>query len=358
MRFYRLIHRIEHYAKNSNRVIFLSNYNSRHLSPIVSPFNHRIVNLNDVKHGYSFLLGGHIGSSALKNPNNGREEDYAKTVIIPPFKGLLDNIKMINSLKTQFFVGLGDIFYTNQLNQVQEFLQAFAYKLETPFFNAPGNHDLYPDPVRYRDLFGKTYFDFQIGSEYFIFLNTNRRGDNLTDNSSLNIIQDSMYLSDIAFEQLEYFKGLLRKIENDNGIKHVFIFTHQNIWLDDPSIGGVSEQEFKFDDIIEKELLQIPKIFYWISGNPMSDGIGFVYHKKNDSNITYINTNMSDGVRYGKKSFPEEMDLDPPTLLLVEIKPEQAPVFTPISLTDKKMKPIEFYDLKHLRKIHNLTKIK
>ena len=81
---------------------------------------------------------------------------------------------MINSLKTQFFVGLGDIFFTNQLNQVQEFLQAFAYKLETPFFNAPGNHDLYPDPVRYRDLFGKTYFDFQIGNEYFIFLNTKK----------------------------------------------------------------------------------------------------------------------------------------------------------------------------------------
>ena len=92
----------------------------------------------------------------------------------------------------------------------------------------------------------------------------------------------------------------------------------------------------------------------------MGDGIGFIYHKKNDSNITYINTNMDDGVRHGKKPFPEEveMDLDPPTILLVEIKPEQAPVFTPISLTDKKMKPIEFYDLKHLRKIHNLTKIK
>ena len=62
---------------------------------------------------------------------------------------------------------------------------------------------------------------------------------------------------------------------------------------------------------------------------------------------------MSDGTRYGKKPFPEEidLDLDPPTVLLVEIKPEQAPVFTPISLTDKKMKPIEFYDLKHLRKI-------
>ena len=96
-------------------------------------------------------------------------------------------------------------------------------------------------------------------------------------------------------------------------------------------------------------------MFYWISGNPIFENIGVVYHKKNDSNITYINTNMSDGVRPGKKPFPEEidLDLDPPTLLLVEIKPEQAPVFTPISLTNKKMHPIEFYNLEYVRKVYD-----
>ena len=185
--------------------------------------------------------------------------------------------------------------------------------------------------MRYRDLFGKTYFDFQIGSEYFIFLNTNRRGDSLIES------YESGYPVDLDFEQLEYFKELLKKIEKDDGIKHVFILTHHNIWFDDPTIGGISEHEFNFHDIIEKELLRIPKKFYWISGNPIIQGIGFVHHKKNGSNITYMNTNIS--------TRPED------TILLVEIEPEQAPVFTPISLTNKEMKPIEFYDLDYVRMV-------
>ena len=41
------------------------------------------------------------------------------------------------------------------------------------------------------------------------------------------------------------------------------------------------------------------------------------------------------------------------TILLVEIEPEQAPVFTPISLTNKEMQPIEFYDIKHVRKVYD-----
>ena len=336
IKFYRLIQRVEYHAKNSNKIIYLSNYSSRHLSPIVSPFNHRIINLNEVKHGYSFLLGGHITSPPP--PYSGLEKDLAETVIIPPVPNLLNNIKKINALKTQFFVGLGDIFFTNQQNQVQEFLQTFAYKLEVPFFNAPGNHDLYPDPENYRVLFGKTYFDFQIGSEYFIFLNTNRRG-----NATLKPFNGSFYPTDIDFEQLEYFKGLIRQIEKDEGIKHVFIFTHQNIWLDDPSIGGISEKEFKFHDIVELELLRIPKMFYWISGNPIFENIGVVYHKKNDSNITYINTNIANH----NTSRPDD------TLLLVEIVPENAPVFTPISLTNKNMQPIEFYDLEYVRKVYD-----
>ena len=71
----------------------------------------------------------------------------------------------------------------------------------------------------------------------------------------------------------------------------------------------------------------------------MTEGIGIVYHKKHDANITYINTNIT-----GR---PDD------TLLLVEIVPEYAPVFTPISLTNKKMHPIEFYNLEYVRKVYN-----
>ena len=314
--------------EHSTQIIYLSNYDSRHLSPIISPFNHREVTLNDVERGYSFLAGGHLLSPKPADIPAAKhislEPQPAEIVTLSPSINLLNNMKMINSHEAKFFVGLGDIFYHNQQNQVQEFLKSFAYKLEMPFFNAPGNHDLWPDPVYYRDLFGKTYFDFQIRHEKFIFLNTNRRGD-------------PSQPSDIDFEQLEYFMELIRQIEKDNSIKHVFIFTHQNIWLDDPSIGGISEQEmgFNFYDTIEAELLNIPKQFYWISGNPMTEGIGFVYHKKHNSNTTYINTNIT--------CRPDD------TLLLVEITPDKSPIFTPISLTNKEMQPIESYSLEYVR---------
>ena len=79
-RLYRKIQSIERYAKNSNRIVYLSNYTSRHLTPIVSPFNHRIVNLNDIEHGYSFLLGGHLGSTGPERPDNVLEKDFAKSL--------------------------------------------------------------------------------------------------------------------------------------------------------------------------------------------------------------------------------------------------------------------------------------
>jgi len=324
------LNHITYLAGLGSRTRYVSNYSSRHLSPIISTFNHRKINIEDLKDGYSFLIGGHLLSRPpLSFSNVLLNKDSAELITVPPATNITNNIELIKSFNANFFVGLGDLFFSNQQNQIQEFLKTFAYKIEIPFFNAPGNHDRWPDPQHYRDLFGKTYYHFNINNDYFIFLNTNRRGDG------------QGYPSGIDGEQLNYFNNLINKIKNVKSIKHVFIFTHQNVWLNHigynmpTTIIDKKERIFNFHDEIEIKLQSINKKFYWISGNPLIEGVGFIYHH-NNSNIKYFNTTVMNR--------PED------TLILIKVKPAKEPIIMPISLTNKILQPIEHYNLSYLRK--------
>jgi len=74
-----------------------------------------------------------------------------------------------------FAIELGDLvrqgrrwFYRRLLNQVEK-------NLSIPFLTAIGNHDLYHGSTNYREIFGPTYYSFQIGQIYFIILDTSAR---------------------------------------------------------------------------------------------------------------------------------------------------------------------------------------
>src|SRR5512137_1698952 len=74
-----------------------------------------------------------------------------------------------------FAMELGDLvrqgrrwFYRRLLNQVEK-------NLSIPFLTTIGNHDLYHGSGNYREIFGPTYYSFQIGQTYFIILDTSAR---------------------------------------------------------------------------------------------------------------------------------------------------------------------------------------
>ena len=74
-----------------------------------------------------------------------------------------------------FAIELGDLlrqgrrwFYRRFLIQVEEYLSI-------PFLTVIGNHDLYRGSNNYREIFGPTYYSFEIGQAYFIILDTSAR---------------------------------------------------------------------------------------------------------------------------------------------------------------------------------------
>ena len=89
------------------------------------------------------------------------------------FERLLRNVDQ--DQKLTFAIELGDLvrqgrrwFYRRLLHQVKK-------NLTLPFLTAIGNHDLYRGSTNYREIFGPTYYSFQIGQTYFIILDTSAR---------------------------------------------------------------------------------------------------------------------------------------------------------------------------------------
>ena len=59
-------------------------------------------------------------------------------------------------------------FYRRLLNQIEK-------TLSIPFLAVIGNNDLYRSSGNYREIFGPTYYSFEIGQTYFIILDTSAR---------------------------------------------------------------------------------------------------------------------------------------------------------------------------------------
>jgi len=74
-----------------------------------------------------------------------------------------------------FAIEVGDLlregrrwFYRRSLNQIEK-------NLSIPFLAVIGNNDLYRGSANFRQIFGPTYYSFEIGPNYFIVLDTSAR---------------------------------------------------------------------------------------------------------------------------------------------------------------------------------------
>jgi hypothetical protein len=84
------------------------------------------------------------------------------------FRPLLRNINQDKEIA--FAMDLGDLVRQGRRWFYRRFVRQVQKNLTIPFLVAIGNHDLYKGSANYREIFGPTYYSFQIGQSYFIVL--------------------------------------------------------------------------------------------------------------------------------------------------------------------------------------------
>ncbi len=84
------------------------------------------------------------------------------------FKPLLRDVGKDKNIA--FAMDLGDLVRNGRRWFFERFLTEVKNNLTIPLLVAIGNHDLYRGSKKYREIFGPTYYSFQIGQNYFIVL--------------------------------------------------------------------------------------------------------------------------------------------------------------------------------------------
>jgi len=291
---------------------------------IKSSFNGLVLDLNKKVGDYSFFVAAHLTGSS-----------YTRSTSVFPSSSAIASIGMINSSGVDFFVSTGPIWGRPSLINIQNFNKSFASKINMPFFNTLGTHDA-ENRALYEYYYGKeTYFDFIYGQEAFIFLDTELD-------------------KGIKGEQLKYFQIILQDCTKDPRIKNIFIFGHKLLWSAHnpayriifrylaPRVSGLNPypstiNNFKYE--IEPYLINLSqkgKDVYWFTGDGGSNfPCVFFYAKDPHHNIRYIATGIQDNIN--------------DAIIKVNINKSGEVTMEPISLTGKKLLPIESYNAEYWR---------
>jgi len=280
---------------------------------IKSQFNDSVLDLDEKVEKFSFLLAGHIYGSHNSS--------------IYPSASLLANIRLLNNSGASFMVLLGDIIQCPTKLEIDTLKESFLSKLGFPVFNAPGNHDLLNRQL-YIEHFGKTFFSFQHSSGFFIFL------DGEINNGR------------IEGEQLNFLIEAIGYCKKSKEIKNIFIFAHRLLWaIKNPPYNDIipfvngpawhpDSATTISDSILPKLRLLVNKNVYFVSGDIGHHwSLPLFYEKEPGSNITYIATGIGDTKR--------------DAILKADVNSSGEVTFTPISLTGRKIHPVEYYNLNY-----------
>ena len=270
-------------------------------------------NLNIKKDEYSFVAAGHIYGSH-RSAQQGR---------ILPAATLLNNISLLKSLESDFFVSLGDSYWGPEFKYINSFISSVIETLDLPFIIAPGNHEIGNDASIFCNQFGPVYYRFSYGFSEFIVLNTGLDG--------------RAFLDDI---QLSFLMSVIQSLNETEELKHLFILSHKFIWAPEDPVMQVISKNRIYKDLINqyndanfyKDVLPIIKMakkpIYWLTGDLKP--LPLFFHKIND--VTYIATHIYD----------DEQD----AVIQVKISNESV-TFHPISLSGEKLEPLEHYNVKY-----------
>jgi hypothetical protein len=157
----------------------------------------------EIDGSFIFIASGH--SYGSQKPRN--------TV---PASILINNKDLLNYLKPEFFVHLGDMYQKPTLEDIQN-IDSWNKDLSFPVFNAIGNHEYGSaknnDIDIYKKYFGDTFFSFSIGNSLFL------------------VVDSQQYRKySIEAEQHKFVISEINKFKHSKNIKNLFIFSHHLIW--------------------------------------------------------------------------------------------------------------------------------
>lgn len=230
---------------------------------------------SEVSDSYIFLVAGH--SYGGQKPRN--------TV---PAYALTNNIELLNHLRPEFMVHLGDIYQKPTVEDVES-IQDFNNRLSFPVFNALGNHE-YADINMYKEYFGDTYYSFVLKDSLYIVLDSQDYRAHQLDT-----------------EQHKFFLGRIGEFKASTKLKNLFILSHHLIWAsandyfkDAIQLSNApyhyDEVFFEWRDIINGfDYFSDDKHVYFISGDVgMSSSVPYFYEEDPRGGRTYVATGLGD----------------------------------------------------------------
>ncbi|HQZ43377.1 MAG TPA: metallophosphoesterase [Flavobacteriales bacterium] len=278
-----------------------------------SPFNDRAVVPADSSGHFRLLFGGHFHGSSF-----GRSGYPAAT--------LLANLDTINALNATALLSTGDLFLSADKDSAR-YVDSFFKKLNTPLFNAPGNHDV--EGKVYLRSYGPTYTSFDIGPDRVILLDTELNNGNL-EGEQFAMLQD----------RLESFTG-----------QNIFIVSHRPIWSENneryaPLFAGNTRSAFSnnyMKDVypLVKKVAGRAQVF-WISGSMAGRAPASIFFQEHEQGITFIQSAIRDELRDAvliadvsklPSSSGEGEGVRPPSVK-----------WTGLSLTGQPLEPVQSYD--------------
>ncbi|MEO8066896.1 MAG: metallophosphoesterase [Flavobacteriales bacterium] len=270
--------------------------------PVVSPITKEALLVPDSLPTYKFLVSGHwygAGTSRSGFP--------ASTV--------LGNIERFNATGASFFLLTGDIFQNTKSDQAR-YAPSLYERLRIPLFNAVGNHDL--DGGFYPGLFGSTHMQWDVRTDRFIILDTER------DDS--NISGDQLQMLETAAGDVEAGK-----------VKRVFITSHRPIWSESGTYSSLFPGNTKSltgsnygADVLPllQRMLKHAEV-YWIAGSMGGAAPASILYETPEPGLHYVMSAVRDEAR--------------DAVLLAEVSADSVH-WEAISLTGKWIGPIEQYN--------------
>ena len=259
-----------------------------------------------------FVASGEIPKT--QKPFNDESEDFTFAVVSDlsggERAGVFDAaVSRVNLFSPSFVMSVGDLIGGAKINEdeTEQFWEAFDAKVEnlnSPFFYAVGNHDIYSLNTReiWERRYGKRYYHFTYKNVLFLILDTEDYDPSTDptafdlDNLFANNVRDKIpeYMEkygpekggrkwgelldwdgtldgSISDEQVAYFTKV---IAENSDVRHTFVFMHQPMWQGDV-LPSYSE--------IERAL----------SGRPYTAFSGHAHHYK------YTNRNGAMHIRLG-----------------------------------------------------------
>ena len=104
------------------------------------------------------------------------------------FQPLLRDIS--HDKEIAFAIDVGDLVRKGKRGLFRNFLSQLQRTMTIPFLTAVGNHDLDNGSGNYQEIFGPTYYSFQIGQNYFIVLDASTEPS--FDKTQLKWLEDEL----------------------------------------------------------------------------------------------------------------------------------------------------------------------